>query len=346
MTLDGADDHVQVPFADSLAVDAADFTVMTWVKYRATTGNRPIFWAYGVGDDRSQMWLRAEPGSNRIHGRIQSGSNGGSVTSGRAYNDGAWHHVAFQHHVAVVRGRRAHRHRRRSGRPFQMDIGQRIDGAQHFAGSLDEVRLYRRALTDTEIGRIHATNAVDVAGAVSRLRFHPNFKTTDDASANDNDGVVRQAVPGPGEFGNAMIFDGVDDRVHIPYSNATNLGSSQFTITTWFRYSGGTARQTLLWGYGINEAASQLWVRADPAGDTITASARTSGGVVRVDTGDAYADNAWHFTDGVRGIHLGEKPDGTGTFTGALDEMRTGNTTPTGGLALHLPLNSTSNPAT
>lgn len=403
VTLDGTDDHVQVPFADSLAVDAGDFTVTAWVKYRATTGNHPILWAYGVGDTRSQMWLRAEPGSNRIRGRIQSGSNGGSVVSSRAYNDGAWHHVAFQRQGTTLRlfvdgaltGTGTGPTTTVSpGRPFQMDIGQRIDGAQHFAGSLDEVRLYKRALTDTEIGRIHATNAVDVAGAVLRLPFHPNFKTTDDASANDNDGFVRQAVPGPGKFGNAMTFDGVDDRVHIPYSNATNLGSSQFTVTTWFRYSGGAGRQTLLWGYGVNEQASQLWVRADPAGDTITASARTPGGVVRVDTGNAYADNAWHFlalrrtgsqlilsvdgrdvgtapaptgsltgghTDGVRGIHLGEKLDGTDTFTGALDEMRihtralsvaeldamrTGNTTPAGGLALHLPLNSTSSPAT
>nr|WP_246569035.1 LamG domain-containing protein [Polymorphospora rubra] len=152
-----------------------------------------------------------------------------------------------------------------------------------------------------------------------------------------------------------MTFDGVEDRVHIPYSNATNLGSSPFTISTWFKYSGGTARQTLLWGYGVNEAISQLWIRADPADNSITTSARTPNGVVRINTDNAYADNAWHFLalrrtdsqlilsidgqdvgtapaptgsltagypDGVRGIHLGEKLDGTDPLTGTLDELR------------------------
>ncbi|MGX7673896.1 LamG-like jellyroll fold domain-containing protein [Plantactinospora sp. DSM 117369] len=402
VTLDGVDDHVQVPFAESLAVDDADFTTMAWLKYNATTGNHPIFWAYGVGDDRSQMWLRAEPGSNRIQGRVQSGANGGSVMSSSAYNDGTWHHIAFQRQGTTLRlfvdgtltGTATGPTSTVSpGRPFQMDIGQRIDGAQHLAGSLDEVRLYQRALTEAEIDRIHANNAVNVPGALLRLPFHPNFKTTDDTSANNNDGFVRQAVPGPGRFGNAMTFDGVEDRVHIPYSNATNLGSSQFTITTWVKYSGGTARQTLLWAYGVNESNSQLWIRADPANNTITTSARTPTGVVRIDTDKAYADNAWHFlalrrtdsqlilsidgenvgtapaptgsltaghTDGVQGIHLGEKLDGTDTFTGALDElhlysralsdaeldaMRADNTTPTNGLALHLPLNDTNVPA-
>ncbi|MGI5216112.1 LamG-like jellyroll fold domain-containing protein, partial [Plantactinospora sp. CA-290183] len=143
VTLDGVDDHVQVPFAESLAVDAADFTVMAWVKYSATTGNRPIFWAYGVGEDRSQMWLRAEPGTNRIQGRVQSGANGGSVMSSKAYNDGTWHHVALQRQGTTLRlfvdGNLDGTATGPTGtvspaRPFQMHIGQRIDGAQHFAG--------------------------------------------------------------------------------------------------------------------------------------------------------------------------------------------------------------------
>jgi sialidase-1 len=180
VTLDGTDDHVQVPFAESLAVDGGDFTVMAWVKYSATSGNHPIFWAYNVGDQYSQTWLRAEPGSNRIHGRIQSGDNGASVMSSRAYNDGAWHHVAFQRQGTALRlfvdGQLAGTATGPTGtvspgRPFTMNFGRRLDGAQHFAGSLDEVRLYKKALTSTEIGRIHGTNASDVTGAVLRLPF-------------------------------------------------------------------------------------------------------------------------------------------------------------------------------
>lgn len=141
----------------------------------------------------------------------------------------------------------------------------------------------------------------------------------------------------------------------------------------------------------MNESSSRLWVRADPANNTIVASVRTPDGIVYVDT--ANADNAWYFlalrrtgsqlilsidgqdvdtapaptgsvtagqANGVRGIHLGEKLDGTDTFTGALDELhvytwalstaelealRATNTTPTTGLTLHLPLNDAHAPA-
>ncbi|MDQ7905690.1 sialidase family protein [Phytohabitans sp. ZYX-F-186] len=180
VTLDGVDDYVQVPFAESLAVNGGDFTVMAWIKYNAASGNRPIFWAYNVGDQYSQVWLRAEPGSDRIQGRIQSGDNGASVMSTSAYNDNSWHHVALQRQGTTLRlfvdgvtagSATAPAGTVSPGRPFTMHFGQRLDGAQHFAGTLDEARLYKRALTSTEIGRIQATNAADVSGAVLRLPF-------------------------------------------------------------------------------------------------------------------------------------------------------------------------------
>lgn len=365
VTLDGADDHVQVPFAESLAVNGGDFTVMAWIKYTATSGNHPIFWAYNVGDQYSQTWLRAEPGSNRIHGRIQSGDNGGSVMSSTAYNDGAWHHVAFQRQGTTLRlfvdGRPDGVATAPTGtvspaRPFTMNFGRRLDGAQHFAGSLDEARLYKKALSSTEISRIRDTNAIDIPGAVLRLPFHPNFPTTPDVSANGNTSFVHGgALLATGRYGDAMTFDGTGDWVHVPFSNASNVGSAPFTITTWFKYTGADALQTLLWGYGINEANPQLWVRADPANNKIVTRARTVNGTATIETAGDYGDNAWHFlalrrtatglvltidgtmvgtaalsgsltadqAEGIEGFNLGRKlSTDADYFSGSLDEVR------------------------
>ena len=37
-------------------------------------------------------------------------------------------------------------------------IGQRVDGANRFQGTVDEVRVYRRALSTTEVDQIRLTN--------------------------------------------------------------------------------------------------------------------------------------------------------------------------------------------
>ena len=50
-----------------------------------------------------------------------------------------------------------------------MYVGQRLDGAHHFDGSLDEVRLYKRALTATELNSIRTANSTSVPNAVLDL---------------------------------------------------------------------------------------------------------------------------------------------------------------------------------
>lgn len=189
--LDGTNDYVQVPFAESLAVDDGDFTAMAWIRYDVDTGNRPIVWAYNQGSQYSQMWLRAEPENGRLHGRIQRGGTGASVTSSSAYSDNQWHHVALQREGdqlrlwvdgAVVDSTTAPSGNISPGRPFRFQIGQRLDGAQHFLGSLDEARLYKRALSAGEVSSIYESNATGIADAVLRLPFVPVLRTTPDTS--------------------------------------------------------------------------------------------------------------------------------------------------------------------
>ncbi|GAA0618715.1 laminin G [Kribbella sandramycini] len=175
--LDGVDDAIQLPFAEPLAVGAGDFTAMTWIKYGASTGPQAIFWGYNI-NEYSQFWLRAEPGDSRIRGLITTGGNTAAVQTTKAYNDNAWHHVALQRKAGTlaiwVDGAQAASVAAPAGsvspgRPFKMYVGQRIDGAHHFDGSFDEVRLYKRALTAAEIGSIRTTNSTTVPNAVLDL---------------------------------------------------------------------------------------------------------------------------------------------------------------------------------
>ena len=50
-----------------------------------------------------------------------------------------------------------------------MYVGQRLDGAHHFDGSLDEVRIYKRAITSAELNSIRTSNVTTVPNVVLDL---------------------------------------------------------------------------------------------------------------------------------------------------------------------------------
>ncbi len=175
--LDGTDDAIQLPYAESLALGSSDFTAMTWLKYGVSTAPQAIFWGYGI-NEFSQFWLRAEPADQRIRGLITVNGSTAAVASTKAYNDNAWHHVALQRKAgtlslwvdgAQVASVSAPSGSISPGRPFKMYVGQRLDGAHHLDGSLDEVRIYKRALTAAEIGSIRTSNVTTVPNAVLDL---------------------------------------------------------------------------------------------------------------------------------------------------------------------------------
>ena len=113
--LDGVDDAIQLPFAESLAVGAGDFTAMAWIKYGARTTPQAIFWGYNI-NEFSQFWLRAEPADGRIRGLITTGGNTAAVQTTKAYNDNAWHHVALSGRPARCRSGSTEYRRRLSRR--------------------------------------------------------------------------------------------------------------------------------------------------------------------------------------------------------------------------------------
>jgi hypothetical protein len=171
LAMDGVDDYVEVPFDRSIDLGADDFTMMTWIKYGATTGSHAILWAYRTGSGTTpQVWLRAEPESNRIRALLAVDRYNITVQSTSAYNDDQWHHVVLQRANGKLRlvidgtevgSATAPAGSVTAGKEFGVQgihVGQRVDGANRFQGTLDEVRVYRRALTDDELTQIRETN--------------------------------------------------------------------------------------------------------------------------------------------------------------------------------------------
>lgn len=169
LRLDGSDDWVEVPFASTLDLAGDDFTWSAWFRYSATTGSHALMWAYRMGSNTTpQVWLRAEPGSNRIRALLGSELDWGvGVTASGARNDGQWHHVALRRQdgrltlwldgVEAASAKVSRRGSVTAGQEFGIEgihVGQRVDGANRFNGSIDDVRVYRRALSGVEIAKL------------------------------------------------------------------------------------------------------------------------------------------------------------------------------------------------
>jgi len=164
LEFDGTDDAVRLPYSDRLPLGAKEFTASLWFRYTATTGEQPLLWMGGIGTTQPQVWLRGEPASNRIQGLITvrngaAAPQSASVRTTGAYNDGQWHHLALRRgggrlalfidgtelSTADVPGSVSR------NSPFGVHIGQRMDSRAFFAGAIDDVHVWDRALSDEEL---------------------------------------------------------------------------------------------------------------------------------------------------------------------------------------------------
>jgi len=185
LALDRVDDRVEVPFNDSIDVGAKDFTLTSWIRYSEQVGAHTILWFHRVnrGTNPPALWLRAEPASNRIRAVLSVDRFNVTVQSPSAYNDGQWHFVVLQRVRGELRllvdgvqvsSAAAPAGSVTLGKEFGLEgihIGQRLDGVDRFRGTLDEVRVYRRAVTDPELDLIRQWN-VPIGGRLGlRLPF-------------------------------------------------------------------------------------------------------------------------------------------------------------------------------
>lgn len=168
LDLDGADDFLRVPYDPSQPTGDGDFTWSAWFRYGASTGPQALLWTGGM-NGAPQVWLRGEPSHHRMIALMTTPAGTAWIASADAYADRAWHHVALERHDGrlsmwvdddqVADGAEAPGSVSQTV-SYQIELGQRLDGAYHLDGALDEVRIYRRALSPTELSRVRANAAV------------------------------------------------------------------------------------------------------------------------------------------------------------------------------------------
>jgi hypothetical protein len=103
------------------------------------------------------------------------------------------------------------------------NIGQYWGGVQSFNGTIDEVRIWNRSLSQTEI-QAEMSSSRPISRSIAAYSFEENSGQY----ANDTHIWVN------GTYGSALSFDGIDDYVSVPNNESLEF-TNQFTISAWFK---------------------------------------------------------------------------------------------------------------
>ncbi|MEP6716556.1 MAG: DUF1592 domain-containing protein, partial [Terriglobia bacterium] len=165
VSLTGASDSVVLPRAETMNVGEGDFTVAAWIRPTALRKSAIL----ALGGDQMHGWYleMADRGAIRLETNGPDNESNGIVTSPPgAFRADAWQHIA----VAVKRAQAGETRKNESrlyinGFPvargsigpanldnpkFDLRLG-RLGAAQPFAGELEDVRIYRRTLSEAEV---------------------------------------------------------------------------------------------------------------------------------------------------------------------------------------------------
>ena len=172
-SFDGVNDYVQVANDDSINF-TGNFTVGAWVKFTQAQNNKGIVAKYTTGGtSRSWFLVVSQSGTSGRFSFVALPSNSWDanymVTTTSQYNDGTWHYVTGVASMGnknkiyvdgVLDGRSSYSLSEVVSTESILSIGSQATlGACEFNGSIDEVRIYNRALSIDEIKQLYRMGA-------------------------------------------------------------------------------------------------------------------------------------------------------------------------------------------
>lgn len=168
---DGSNDRIDINDSYSLDIGTSDYSIVAWIKTSATSQNGRIFSKGSSSCVTGYMMRMGGTGSSNVHlENAYSGSCKVNYWGNTTVNDGQWHLV-----VGIVD--------RDYGGKIYVDgvfdsediidtssydlsnsrnpaIGiNEVNGLEPFTGSIDDVRIYNRVLTETEIQEIYTNSS-------------------------------------------------------------------------------------------------------------------------------------------------------------------------------------------
>ncbi len=249
---DGSDDYVNAGNGSNLNITNA-MTIGTWVKFNGLSSNSAIVSKFDLSAGspyNGYALIIGGAASNRIGLNLNVNGAYSGTWGNTVLTTGVWYYLVATFTNGSVKlyvngvddgcngtGTGCSPTGSISTNTLNLNIGENPNGGNKINGSIDETRIYNRALSPKEVadlynyapGPVGYWNMDDATGT-----------TTKDLSGNGNNGTLGDSSYRPnwsqGKYGGGLSFDGTDDYVNVgdPSSGILDMGNNDFTLETWF----------------------------------------------------------------------------------------------------------------
>jgi uncharacterized repeat protein (TIGR01451 family) len=279
-SFDGIDDYVSVPDSGNLHFGTGDFTVSFWVNFNdlQNNGNGLVHKDNYGGPAGYRGWLFnicndcAGGGGIGLETRnIAQGVDTNARYATSNFQTGKWYQIAgvrqsnvlYLYVDGVLRATVAESSPTDLSNDTELNIGSLSSGSRQFlSGMMDEVQIYNRALSSTEISAISnacpntptptptPTPASSCTPTISGLVSYWRAEGDPNDSIGSNSGTLQNGVTfdDAGEAGQAFSFDG-NAYVQAP-TNGLPTGNSDRTLSAWIKVNQFSNVESFFAGYG------------------------------------------------------------------------------------------------
>jgi hypothetical protein len=283
----------------------SNFTISVWVKLNGLQSAKYIVAKYnGTAGPRS-YGVATEFRTARAYAFVSTPSGGSYVecAGGPSLNDSKWHSLNFVYDNSIgihlyVDGASVASSPAVGYGPFNNSLPLTIGGltnAQFFAGEIDDVRIYDRALSSAEVqNRFNA----EKEGLMARYDFNGS---AEDLSGNGLNGAIIGATNAVDRFGktnSALNFNGSTDYVDLGNRPEFNF-TRNFTLMAWVKLNGSQQAKYIIAKYadsggGIRSPRSYGLATENFTSRAYAFVSNDSPGYTEVAGGNGMDNNEWH----------------------------------------------------
>jgi hypothetical protein len=318
LQFNGSGNTVTVPYKASLDPTlTGELTLAAWIKPQSLSGYKDLITKTdGVWDSNHYNYAIETNGTEVYFG---SGQISDHNSSGANLQTGQWYYVVATYsdsanrvkiYVNGIEKCSDVENNSLANNAYDVHIGTGWTG-ENYSGSIDDARIYNRALAPSEVTRLYnmggglKTAASQASKLTSGLVGYWTFDQPDmygntvydkSGSSPANNGTNNGATKTIGKLGQALKFNGSSDYIDTSNGNSVK-GLSQATISAWVKMGGGGVNQNI-YTEPINANGSDRFRLSLGAANKVNLVADApdsgTGGVHVVDSTSALTVGVWY----------------------------------------------------
>jgi len=307
LSFDGTSDYVTVAdHADWDWAADASFTIEVWAKVTNIATRNKVMIGRDQGPGHPHWWLGANHTTGVANFNLKDSSGGGvAVTGTTALNDGLWHHIVavrdnstnqnMLYVDANFQDSDIYDYTAGFGTSTSIGIGYmayNLTPDYFYGGQLDEIAIYNRVLSDSEISQHYSDGLTDKGyctvlsgtncpdGMTHYWKLDDSNSPYEDSFGTNDATCTNCPTATTGLVNGAQQFDGSNDEVNVADDGTFDWpAGSNFSIEFWLNSTSDAVGNDVIVGrQGPTHPNPHMWVGITDGGDEAVFVLNDSGG--------------------------------------------------------------------